>query len=251
MNNNTDTDTLIQILNTIYNNNIIQITALNQQNSEITNRLINILEQTRNSNTNANNVNGINHNINANNNNENTYNNNNNNNRRSGRSNRTTNGFSSSSSPYSPYNRNNLQSLLNSQSNIRSNYYAYTPDDLMGMTESIVQSINGRTANRTNRNNWRSNRTNRDNINQNSISQIFQQFLEPVQIYPTTTQIEIATRNVLYRDIVTPRNTNCPISLETFTDNQEVAVIRYCGHIFNREELTRWFRSNCKRSRHK
>jgi hypothetical protein len=61
-------------------------------------------------------------------------------------------------------------------------------------------------------------------------------FFEPVEIYPTQTQIEAATRNVRYCDIVTPRNRSCPISLEEFTDNDMVSVIRYCGHIFNTQE---------------
>lgn len=73
-----------------------------------------------------------------------------------------------------------------------------------------------------------------------------QQFFEPVEVYPSQTQIENATRVVLYRDIVTPSNQSCPISLEPFHDNDTVSVIRYCGHIFRTEELHEWFRSNCR-----
>jgi hypothetical protein len=70
--------------------------------------------------------------------------------------------------------------------------------------------------------------------------------LDPVEIYPTQTQIENATRVVLYRDILEPRNTSCPISLETFHDNETVTVIRECGHIFHSGQLIQWFRSNCR-----
>jgi hypothetical protein len=45
---------------------------------------------------------------------------------------------------------------------------------------------------------------------------------------------------------VSPRNRSCPISLENFNDNDMVSVIRYCGHIFNTEQLNTWFRSNCR-----
>ena len=77
-------------------------------------------------------------------------------------------------------------------------------------------------------------------------SNLFQNFFDPVLIYPTPSQIENATRCVLYRDIVTPINTRCPISLETFNDSDTVTIIRHCGHIFNSDELNNWFRSNCR-----
>ena len=71
-------------------------------------------------------------------------------------------------------------------------------------------------------------------------------FFDPVEVFPTSSQIEIATRCVMYCDIVSPRNVQCPISLENFNDNDTVSVIRYCGHIFNTEQLNTWFRSNCR-----
>ena len=77
-------------------------------------------------------------------------------------------------------------------------------------------------------------------------SNLFQNFFDPVLIYPTASQIENATRRALYRDIVTPINTRCPISLETFNDSDTVTIIRHCGHIFNSDELNNWFRSNCR-----
>jgi len=71
-------------------------------------------------------------------------------------------------------------------------------------------------------------------------------FFEPVEIFPTQSQIENATRIVRYCDIVRPLNTSCPISLERFNDNDRVTIIRYCGHIFNGNELNNWFRTNCR-----
>jgi hypothetical protein len=71
-------------------------------------------------------------------------------------------------------------------------------------------------------------------------------FLDPIVIYPTQTQIELATRNVRYCDIVTPLNLSCPISLETFNDNDMVTVIRFCGHIFSTASLNTWFTTNCR-----
>lgn len=70
-------------------------------------------------------------------------------------------------------------------------------------------------------------------------------FFDPVVVYPTQTQIDIATRRVRYRDIVTPRNIACPISMVDFSDNDIVTVIRHCGHVFATDQLNIWFATNC------
>jgi len=79
----------------------------------------------------------------------------------------------------------------------------------------------------------------------NNLMGLFRTFFEPVEVYPTQAQVEAATRRVRYCDIVSPRNRSCPISLENFSDNDMVTVIRHCGHIFNTEQLNTWFRSHC------
>jgi hypothetical protein len=71
-------------------------------------------------------------------------------------------------------------------------------------------------------------------------------FFEPIEVYPTQSQIENATRIVRYNDILRPLNTSCPISLERFNDNDRVTIIRYCGHIFKTDEINNWFRTNCR-----
>jgi hypothetical protein len=79
-----------------------------------------------------------------------------------------------------------------------------------------------------------------------NLADLYQRFFDPILIYPTASQIETATRRVLYRDIATPINSSCPISMDTFNDNETVTIIRHCGHIFNSDELTTWFQSNCR-----
>jgi len=86
---------------------------------------------------------------------------------------------------------------------------------------------------------------NRENQN-NIFTQLLQSFLQPIEIYPTQSQIEAATRRVRYSDITRPINSQCPISMDNFNDNDMVTVIRHCGHIFNTENLNSWFRSNCR-----
>jgi hypothetical protein len=81
---------------------------------------------------------------------------------------------------------------------------------------------------------------------ENNRTQHMQDFLEPVDVYPTLIQVEAATRITNYANILNPINRSCPISLEIFSDNDMVSVIRFCGHIFNTEQLRTWFRSNCR-----
>ena len=71
-------------------------------------------------------------------------------------------------------------------------------------------------------------------------------FLDPVVVRPTAQQIERATRNVRYRDILRPTNSSCPITLDAFSDEEQVTMIRRCGHIFSQSAFDSWFRSNCR-----
>lgn len=75
---------------------------------------------------------------------------------------------------------------------------------------------------------------------------IFESFLTPVVIFPTPTQVELATRIVRFSDIIEPINNSCPISLDVFNENDIVTVIRYCGHIFNTIQINAWFSANCR-----
>jgi hypothetical protein len=50
----------------------------------------------------------------------------------------------------------------------------------------------------------------------------------------------------LYQNIVHPLNTQCPIRLSSFNDNDPVTMIRHCRHIFNTADLARWFQSHCR-----
>jgi hypothetical protein len=88
-----------------------------------------------------------------------------------------------------------------------------------------------------------SSRSRTENTN---FSRLIQSFLQPVEIFPTSTQIENATRRVRYSEILTPLNRTCPISLENFCDNDNVTIIRFCRHIFNTEHLNTWFRTNTR-----
>ncbi len=61
---------------------------------------------------------------------------------------------------------------------------------------------------------------------------------------PTNHQIQQATVNNTFGNIVSPVNATCPISRDEFTDESEITMIRGCNHIFNQASLREWFVSH-------
>jgi hypothetical protein len=84
-----------------------------------------------------------------------------------------------------------------------------------------------------------------DNTETSIFNNLFRQFLQPIEIFPTQSQINIATRNAKYSDIVNPLNTECPISLDKFNNDDTVMIIKHCGHIFKCNSLITWFNGHC------
>ena len=58
---------------------------------------------------------------------------------------------------------------------------------------------------------------------------------------PTNDQINRATLNTVFSNILSPVNATCPISRDEFNDDSLITMIRGCNHIFNRESLREWF----------
>lgn len=186
---------LVDILNTMYNDNLRQIQNLTDSNNQIRNLMVSILYN-QNRQTTQNNQNTSNRQI-----------------RRNTNSNSNTNA-------------NNLGRItLNNRPYVIDSVTEFSIP-LNSLTNLVNQNTN--------------------TLRNLNLDGYLDTFFEPVEIYPTPSQIEAATRNVRYCDIVTPRNRSCPISLENFEDNDMVTVIRYCGHIFNTQELNTWFRTNCR-----
>ncbi len=177
---------LIDILNTMYNDNLRQITHLTNSNQEIRNIIIQMLNNNTNTRSRNNNI------------------------------------------------RNNLTNINQNTNNLRTNNSR--TNNLFDYYSISFFDTNGETNGETNNVNFTQN---------NPYTQLLRSFLDPIEIYPTQSQIDSATRRVRYCDIVSPTNTSCPISLTNFDDNDMVTVIRHCGHIFNTNELNRWFTSHC------
>ena len=83
-----------------------------------------------------------------------------------------------------------------------------------------------------------------------SSSDIFNNILEhlyiSVPICPSREQINHATRSILFRDIVAPLSSSCPITLERFENDSMVRQIIHCGHIFQPSSLESWFQTNAR-----
>ena len=215
---------LINILNTMYNDNNRQIQNLNNQNNQIISIITDILHvpsSSNNQNTNR------------------QQNNRRQNNREQGnRQNNRNNNFGSIFLNNSQYNIDDIQRV----------YYPPVNVSVSGIEgrlcgnyrDAVVEEDAVRAAVR--------NAASRDAARNaaSNLADLYQRFFDPIVIYPTASQIETATRRVLYRDIAAPINNSCPISMDTFNDNETVTIIRHCGHIFNIDELATWFQSNCR-----
>lgn len=128
-----------------------------------------------------------------------------------------------------------IDNLLNLNTNANSNNRPQ---------HSVRQQNNRQQTNRqSSRNNGQSNL---DRATEFVVTNILRNFLEPIEIYPTSAQIEAATRVIRYGDIVSPLNTSCPITLENFNEDDRVLIIRHCNHVFSNSGLISWFRSNCR-----
>jgi uncharacterized Zn finger protein (UPF0148 family) len=69
--------------------------------------------------------------------------------------------------------------------------------------------------------------------------------LQDVIIRPTNEQILLATETIIYDDSLITQ-IQCPISLESFVNGEEICRIKHCYHCFKRPNLLNWFRRNVR-----
>jgi hypothetical protein len=236
--NNTDL-LYINILNTIYNDNLRIINQLLQQNSEITHNLINFMTNRRTSSF----SNIFNDNLNQQNNNNIHSTNINPNDRR----------IFIDNIPYYIVDEVQFFTIPVSNSNTNNATDANTNVNNTNANLNERQRVRSRTSrnrfpyrhnNNTTSLNWETSET--IPAPPGRMTGILNSFFQPVTIRPTSIQIENATSNTVYGEIIDPINTSCPISLENFIETSEVTMIKHCKHIFNTQSLMSWFSSNCK-----
>jgi hypothetical protein len=93
--------------------------------------------------------------------------------------------------------------------------------------------------------------TSTSNINNttrnNDVSSFLNNFLSSrIVVRPTEEHIQNASRVIKYSDINNPISEVCPISLDTFNENDMVRQILQCGHLFKQQQFNEWFESNVK-----
>lgn len=70
--------------------------------------------------------------------------------------------------------------------------------------------------------------------------------LSPVRIRPSITQIRRGTELLIWNDISNNYQTQCPIDMQDFAENDSILRIRECGHIFREMNLRRHFRNSTR-----
>ena len=159
--------------------------------------------------------------------------------------------------------RNNRSNLGN-RSNI-SNRYNDLRNDWRNLNRNNRDFTRNVRARNINTNNVNRNNVNRSNIqspltniipmfgplsfqptNNNNLEQLFQQALQPVTIIPTPEQIERATEERIFEEILQPINDTCPITRNRFNNNENVLQILECRHCFNPVSLRTWFESSVR-----
>jgi hypothetical protein len=70
--------------------------------------------------------------------------------------------------------------------------------------------------------------------------------LQDVIVRPTQEQILFATEIISFDESLSNNNTNCPITLEPFTNGERICRIKHCSHLFKQDALNDWFRRNVR-----
>lgn len=154
-----------------------------------------------------------------------------------------------------------VRDLIQLRNNIRddstnisqtSNRFEFQNNNIPRGNSYNFQNRNSAQPNRFNNNIWSATidmtPVNLSNNNLDSLN-LFSSLFQNVVIRPTNEQIENAVDFIHYpQDLTLEQRTQtvCPISLEHFQENQPVARIRHCGHIFSESALRSWFQQNVR-----
>ena len=118
-------------------------------------------------------------------------------------------------------NNNNIMTLLINNSYLCNNY--------------LYNNTNNNTNNSTNNN------TNNNTNTQNAY--LLNYTLEDYETLSNENMnalVQIATAEIHYGCIASPMNDTCPITQEEFSSNEEVTIIKNCGHIFKNKAIINW-----------
>ena len=132
---------------------------------------------------------------------------------------------------------NSANNYLNSANNnimtvLLNNYYCYN---------NYLNTSNNSNNNSNNSNSNSDNITNNNTNTQNAylLNYTLEDY-ENLSIVNMKALIKISTAQIHYCCIALPLNETCPITQEEFSSNDQVTIIKNCGHIFNTHAVTNW-----------
>ena len=91
--------------------------------------------------------------------------------------------------------------------------------------------------------NTNSNNTNSNNTSNSQNAYLLNYTLEDFENLSNVNMhalVKIRTANIYYGCIAVPLNDTCPITQEEFSSNEEVTLIKKCGHIFKTHAIENW-----------
>jgi len=148
----------------------------------------------------------------------------------------STNNYINSSNNTIDYLNNSIYYLNNSINHINTNannsmllllnnYYCY---------HNYLNATNATNASNSARNNYTSNSPNAYLLNYTL------EDFENLSNVNMRDLVKISTAKINYCCIAVPLNDTCPITQEEFTNNDEVTIIKNCGHIFKTRAINNW-----------
>jgi hypothetical protein len=146
-------------------------------------------------------------------------------------------------------NNNNIShmlSVMNNQENTLRRLLFESDIRSRNIFNPTFPNIHPTPLNRNSNHQLRNSRNNLSNLNLLNLDNILNGFFENIINSPSREQINRAIENKIYSSIESPLNTTCPIGLRSFEDNEEVSIIRFCSHIFSKEDLELWFQENTR-----
>jgi hypothetical protein len=118
---------------------------------------------------------------------------------------------------------NNIMTLLLNNSHLYNNY--------------LRNNTNANTPNNTNANT--PNNTNANSQNAYLLNYTLEDY-ENLSNVNIKALVQICTAKINYCCIAVPLNDTCPITQEEFSTNEEVTIIKNCGHIFKNQAIKNW-----------
>ena len=154
---------------------------------------------------------------------------------------------------YNNYSNNNSNSNSINNSNSNSNYSNSNSNSNSNYSNNNINSNN--INNNSNNNNINGNNINSNNNNSSQNAHLINYTLEDYENLSNinmTALIKISTAKINYCCVALPLNDTCPITQEEFTSNDQVTIIKNCGHIFNTRAINNWLHQHqtCPVCRH-